>query len=59
MIKKAALPKVESRGVTISVKVPERGADAIDRAARDNDKTRSSLVWTVTEIWLKENGYLK
>jgi hypothetical protein len=59
MIKKAVLPKVESRSVTISVKIPERGAKAIEQAAKDNGRTRSSLVWAVTELWLKEQGYLK
>jgi hypothetical protein len=59
MAKKTALPQVESRTVTLSVKIPERGAKAIERAAKDNGRTRSSLVWAVTEIWLKENGYLK
>ena len=59
MSKKPVLPKVETRSVTISVKVTGRLSKAIDQAAADNGRRKSSLICDVMEIWLKENGYLK
>ena len=59
MGKKPLLPTIESRTVSVSIKVPERVAKAIEKAASDHKRTRSALVWGVLEIWLKENGYLK
>jgi uncharacterized protein (DUF1778 family) len=59
MSKKAVLSRVETRTVTVAIKVTERMSKAIDRAAADNDRRRSSFIADVMQIWLKENGYLK
>jgi hypothetical protein len=59
MAKKPLLPAIESRTVSVSIKVPERVAKAIEKAAADHKRTRSALVWGVLEVWLTENGYLK
>jgi hypothetical protein len=59
MPKKPVLPKVETRTVTIALKVTARVSKAIEQAAVDNGRKKSSLVCDVMEIWLKENGYLK
>jgi hypothetical protein len=59
LIKKPVLPEIESRTTSLSIKVPDRVARAIEKAAADHNRTRSALVWGVMEIWLKENGYLK
>jgi uncharacterized protein (DUF1778 family) len=58
-MRKAVLPKVEPRTVTIALKVTERISRAIDQAAADNGRRKSTFVADVMEIWLRENGYLK
>jgi uncharacterized protein (DUF1778 family) len=59
MSKKPVLPKVETRTVSLSLKVTERLSKAIEQAAEDNGRKKSGFVCDVMEIWLKENGYLK
>jgi hypothetical protein len=59
MLKKPVLPINEPRECSLSLKIKSSMMDAIEQAAVDNQRTKSSLACDVIEIWLREQGYLK
>jgi hypothetical protein len=59
MARKPVLPEVETRTVPLSLKVTDRLARAIEKAAIDNKRSKSALICDVMAIWLKDHGYLK
>jgi hypothetical protein len=52
-------PRPETRSVTLSMKVKPSLAAALAKAAKANTRSKASVVETVIEQWLKNEGYLK
>ena len=48
------MAKTPSLGVRVLPEVKE----ALERAARDDDRTVSSMVERIISVWLRERGYL-
>jgi hypothetical protein len=58
-MKKVLPPKPEPKTITVTIKVRAGTNKALIVAARSNDRSKSELVGEITELWLKENGYLR
>jgi hypothetical protein len=59
MRKKVLPPKPEPKTVTVTIKVRASVNKALIGAAKANDRSKSELVGELTEMWLRENGFLK
>jgi hypothetical protein len=58
-MKKALPPKPEPKTITVTIKVRASTNKALMAAAKGNDRSKSELVGELTELWLREHGYLK
>ena len=53
------VPKPAEPTIATSIRFAPRIKNAIDKAAKADARSASSLVQKVMEEWLKERGYLK
>jgi hypothetical protein len=58
-VKKVLPPKPEPKTITVTIKVRASTNRALIAAAKSNDRSKSELVGELTELWLKEHGFLK
>jgi hypothetical protein len=59
-VKKPSLPPLpETRTVALSIKIKKSTAVALERAVKVTARSKASLVETVVEQWLRDNGFLK
>jgi hypothetical protein len=59
MKKQTLPPPPETRTVVLSMKIRKSMADALEKAAKANSRSKNALVETVMEQWLRDGGFLK
>jgi hypothetical protein len=52
-------PPPETRTAVLSMKIRKSMADALEKAAKANLRSKNAVVETVVEQWLREEGFLK